>query len=102
MSPGVDIGIDAERNWRDVVLVARDVRKSAQLWLRFDVEAVDPAFSAKAISALVLPTPEKVIRPGGVPAASARRNSPSETTSMPAPSRARVVRTAWLELAFTA
>ena len=33
--------------------------------------------------------------------ASARRISPSETTSAPAPSRAKVAITAWLELAFS-
>jgi BirA family biotin operon repressor/biotin-[acetyl-CoA-carboxylase] ligase len=36
------------------------------------------------------------------PAARARRSSPSDTTSMPAPSRASVRSTAWLELAFMA
>ena len=43
-----------------------------------------------------------MILSAGTPAARARRNSPSETTSMPAPSLARVADTAWLELAFTA
>ena len=38
----------------------------------------------------------------GTPAASARRSSPSETTSMPAPRRPSVRSTAWLEFAFTA
>ena len=58
--------------------------------------------SASAISARVLPTPEKMILFAGTPAARARRSSPSETTSIPAPRRARVVSTAWLELAFIA
>ena len=61
-----------------------------------------PVSSAKAISASVLPTPEKTMRSGGTPAASARRISPSETMSAPAPSSARVRSTARLELAFTA
>ncbi len=49
-----------------------------------------------------LATPEKTMRSGGTPAASARRASPSETTSAPAPSRASVAITARLELALTA
>ena len=42
------------------------------------------------------------MRSPGTPAASARLSSPSLTTSMPAPSLASVVSTAWLELAFIA
>ena len=61
-----------------------------------------PAASAKSISRAVLPTPENRILLAGMPAASARRNSPSETTSAPAPSLASVLSTAWLELAFMA
>ncbi len=61
-----------------------------------------PASSPAAISRAVLPTPEKTIRFVGTFAASARRSSPSETTSMPAPSRASVAITAWFELALSA
>ena len=61
-----------------------------------------PLSSAKAISGLVLPTPENTMRSACTPAASARRNSPSETMSMPAPRRPSVLRTAWLEFAFMA
>jgi len=43
-----------------------------------------------------------MMRFAGTPAAKARRNSPPETTSMPAPSFASVFSTAWLELAFMA
>ena len=50
--------------------------------------------SARLISRAVLPTPEKVMRLPGTPAARARRSSPSETMSMPAPSRASVRSTA--------
>ncbi|HQY89528.1 MAG TPA: hypothetical protein PK402_12820 [Tepidisphaeraceae bacterium] len=60
------------------------------------------ASSASAISSRVLPTPEKTILSPGTPAASARRNSPRETMSMPAPSFAKVRSTAWLEFAFIA
>ena len=42
------------------------------------------------------------MRSGGMPAATARRASPSDTTSAPAPSFASVASTAWLELALTA
>jgi hypothetical protein len=61
-----------------------------------------PLSSAKAISGLVLPTPENTMRSPGVPAASARRSSPSDTMSMPAPRRLRVLSTAWVEFAFMA
>ena len=43
----------------------------------------------------------RVLSPG-TPAARARRSSPSLTTSMPAPSAASVLSTAWLEFAFMA
>ena len=58
--------------------------------------------TASASSRAVLPTPENMILSGATPAASARSNSPSETTSAPAPSRASVAITAWLEFAFMA
>ena len=61
-----------------------------------------PISTAKASSRRVLPTPEKTMRSGGTPAASARRISPSDTVSAPAPSLARVLSTEMLELAFTA
>ena len=61
-----------------------------------------PERSARAISSRVLPTPENTIRCAGIPAASARRNSPAETTSAPAPSFANAAMTAWFELAFKA
>ena len=65
------------------------------------LKAKMPASSANAISSRVLPTPENTISSGGTLTASARRNSPSDTTSMPAPSRASVASTPRLELALT-
>jgi hypothetical protein len=61
-----------------------------------------PPSSASRISSAVLPTPENTIRSPGTPAAFARRYSPPDTTSMPAPSDAISAITAWLELAFIA
>ena len=61
-----------------------------------------PASSAIRSSGAVLPTPENRILSGEMPAASARFSSPPETTSAPAPSRANVFSTDWLELAFIA
>jgi hypothetical protein len=61
-----------------------------------------PASRAAAISSRVFPTPENTIREPGMPAANARRSSPSETMSMPAPRRPSVRRTAWFEFAFMA
>ena len=77
-------------------------RQRLQFRLRFDVEAQDVLLEPEAISARVLPTPEKMMRSPGTPAARARLSSPSLTTSMPAPSRASVASTAWFELAFIA
>lgn len=50
----------------------------------------------------VLPTPEKMIRSAGTPAARVRLISPSDTVSAPQPSLARVASTDRLELALTA
>jgi len=61
-----------------------------------------PALSVEAISAAVLPTPENTMRPAGTPPATARLNSPPDTTSAPAPRRARVRMTPMLPLALTA
>jgi hypothetical protein len=61
-----------------------------------------PASSAATISAAVLPTPEKTIISGAIPAASARRISPTETTSAPMPCRPSTLSTARLGFDFTA
>jgi len=61
-----------------------------------------PMSMAKASSASVLPTPEKMMRSPGTPAARARRISPSDTVSAPQPSFASVASTDRLELALTA
>ena len=99
----VDVGIDADRDVGGRGPCSAAMRESSsssgsdstlKQWM--------PASSAKASSRAVLPTPEKTIFSGGMPAASARRSSPSETTSAPAPSRASVAITAWLEFAFSA
>ena len=74
--------------WRAIAEIARNSGSDSTLKHRMS------SSSAWAISAAVLPTPEKVMRDPGTPAARARRNSPSDTTSMPAPSRARVLSTA--------
>ena len=60
------------------------------------------AASASSISLRVFPTPENTIRFPGTPAAKARLSSPTDTMSIPAPSRASVLSTAWFELAFMA
>ena len=99
---GVDVRIDANGDRGDRPLRDGDRRERLQFGLGLDVEAQDALGKASSISARVLPTPEKTIFSPGTPAARARRNSPSLTTSMPAPSRASVASTAWLELAFIA
>ena len=58
--------------------------------------------SARRRSRSDLPTPENTMCAGGMPAARARRSSPSLTTSAPAPSAANKRRTARWSLAFMA
>ena len=70
---------------------------------RFDIDLQNAGIDGELpVRARVLPTPEKTMCSGGMPAARARRNSPSETTSAPAPKTPRVRITAMLELALTA
>ncbi len=61
-----------------------------------------PPSSATRISPRVLPTPENTIRAPGIPAATARRYSPSLTTSAPAPRSPSSFTTARFEFAFIA
>ena len=61
-----------------------------------------PASRARCISLAVLPTPENTTLPASPPAAMTRSNSPTDTTSKPAPKVASVRRIAKFELAFTA
>ncbi len=82
---------------------------SEAIWAIRPSSAVDstlicptPYSMAKASSRAVLPTPEKITFEAGTPAFRARRISPSETVSAPAPSAAKVARTERLEFAFTA
>ena len=103
MRAGIDIGIDAHRDRARCVPVSTASRDSSSssgsdstLMQRMS------AASAARSSASVLPTPENRIFCGGMPAASARFNSPPETTSAPAPSFASVRSTDWLEFAFMA
>jgi hypothetical protein len=53
-----------------------------------------PLSRASAISSRVFATPENTIRSPGTPAARARRSSPPDTMSIPAPRPARVLSTA--------
>ena len=64
--------------------------------------SLTPVFSANSISGSSLPTPEKMIRSGGMPAARARLISPSDTVSAPAPRSPSTFSTERLELALTA
>ena len=103
MGVGVDVGVDADGDRGAQALGERRPRDSASSsGSDSTLKQRMPAKRPSAISSRVLPTPEKMIFCGGVPAASARRNSPSETTSMPAPRLTSVFSTAWLELAFIA
>ena len=85
---GVDVGIDPDRDMarggpcrRDRRTAARAPASDSTLTQRM------PSSTASASSRAVLPMPENMILSGGMPAARARRSSPSETTSAPAPRR---------------
>ena len=100
---GIDVGIDADRNGRRAAGAGSDRGEQFKLRFGFDVDAENALFDRELkLSSAVLPTPENMILPGGIPAARARKSSPPETTSAPAPSRASVAITAWLEFAFMA
>ena len=91
----IDVRVDANGDARAAAAGSGDFGQGLEFWLRFDVEAAD-----------VLVEPERHLRAGLADAreddlgarhaggARARRSSPSETTSMPAPRRASVVSTA--------
>ena len=98
----VDVRVDADGDRRARPLAAATSERASSSGSDSTLKQRMPSSIPSAISARVLPTPEKMILSAGTPAARARRSSPSETTSMPAPSRASVVSTAWLELAFIA
>ena len=103
MRAGIDVGIDAHGDARGLAHLGREARQQLELGLGFDVEAEDVGGQRGAQLGLrVLPTPENRILLAGIPAASARFNSPPETTSAPAPSLASVRSTDWLEFAFMA
>ena len=102
VGPRIDVGIDAERDRRaSCPSAAATALSSSSSGTDSTLIWRTPWPSAKRSSAAVLPMPEKTMRSPGMPAASARRNSPSETTSAPAPSRANVAITARFEFAFT-
>jgi hypothetical protein len=61
-----------------------------------------PASTAARISSSRLPTPEKTIPSGEIPADRHFASSPPETTSAPSPSAATTRRTASASLAFAA
>jgi hypothetical protein len=61
-----------------------------------------PASTAARISSSRLPTPEKTIPSGEIPACRHFASSPPETTSAPSPSAATTRRTASASLAFAA
>jgi hypothetical protein len=66
----------------------RGLRQQLQLRLGFDVEAEDAGFEREIhLARRLADAGEHDLRAAGTPAASARRSSPSETTSAPAPSR---------------
>ncbi len=60
-----------------------------------------PARIASSSSDAVFPTPENTIEFASNPAARARRSSPTDTMSAPAPSAFKTLRTPMLPLAFT-
>ena len=86
MGLGVDVGIDAQADPRACGRRrARPRDSSSSSPTLSTLKHSTPASSARAISARVLPTPEKTIRAGSPPAARTRSSSPPETMSKPQP-----------------
>ena len=79
-----------------------DLRNALQLRLGFDVETEDAVVEREGDFALGLADAGEGDALAGNLGRRARRNSPSDTTSMPAPRPASRVSTAWFELAFIA
>ena len=102
MRAGIDVGIDADGDARGLAGLDRKPRQQFELGLGFDVDAEDVGGERGAQFGLGLADAGKQDLAGGKPAASARFNSPPETTSAPAPSFASVRSTDWLEFAFMA
>ena len=99
---GIDVGIDAHRNPRGLAGLDGEPREQFEFRLGFDVDAEDVGGQRSAQLVLGLADAGEQDLVGGMPAASARFNSPPETTSAPAPSFASVRSTDWLEFAFMA
>ena len=102
MGAGIDVGIDAQRNPRGPAGLDRELREQFQFGLGFDVDAENVGGERGAQFGPGLADAGEKILFGGIPAASARFNSPPDTTSAPAPSLASVRSTDWLEFAFMA
>ena len=102
VGPGVDVRIDAQRDRARAPLPLAIADSSSSSGSDSTLMQRMPSSTASANSRAVLPMPENMILSAAMPAASARLSSPSDTTSAPAPSRASVAITAWLEFAFMA
>ncbi len=99
----VDVGIDADRYVGGAALAGGDGGEQFELRLGFDIDAENALVDRKRQFARGLADAgEHDLCAAAMPAARARNSSPSETTSAPAPSRASVAITAWLEFAFMA
>ena len=99
---GVDVRIDADRDARGAALAGGDRGQQLELRLGFDVDAENVLVDRERELARGLADAgehDLVRRDAGRPRA---LSSPSDTTSAPAPSRASVAITAWLEFAFMA
>ena len=96
MRARIDIGIDPECHLGGFAQPACDCGKLVKLARLSTLNCRIPASSPAAISSSVLPTPENTIFSGSMPAAKARCNSPKETISAPAPRRASVAITRYL------
>ena len=102
VAAGVDVGVDAERDRRGAAELGRDLGERDELGLGFDVELADAVPERERHLGAGLADAGEDDALAGTPAARARRYSPSETTSMPAPSEAIRRRTARLAFAFIA
>ncbi len=99
---GIDVRVDPEGDGRRHAQPGGDSGEHLRLLDRFDIELAEPALKRLGHFRGGLADAREDDVLGGIPAATARRYSPIETTSPPNPCAARVASTAALGLALTA
>jgi len=98
----VDVGVDPQRDAGGLTPGNGDLAEPPQFGDRLDIDLVDSGGKRRLQLLPRLADAGEDDMPRRDPAARARRNSPADTTSAPAPRRAKSRKTARLEFALTA